>query len=115
MRLKNYIWLPLTFICSSLFSQEKSVQAIKTEHAPKIDGSLDEAVWATAQSLTGFIQNYPNTGQPATAKSDVRILYDNSAIYIGAYLYDNPANIRKQLTSRDDEGQKDVDYFSVFF
>ena len=38
-----------------------------------------------------------------------------TAIYIGAYLYDDPSLIRKQITARDGEQQKDVDYFSVFF
>lgn len=115
MRLKKYICLPLFLICGSLLSQEKITQAIKIEQAPQIDGSLNDPVWATAPALTGFIQNYPNTGMPATIRSEVKVLYDNSAIYVGAYLYDAPSNIRRQLTSRDDEGQKDVDYFSVFF
>ncbi len=114
MRLRNYICLPLFLVCSASFSQEKSIQAVKIEQAPTIDGSLEDAVWANAPVLTGFTQNYPNTGAPATANSEIRVLYDNSAIYIGAYLYDDPARIRKQLTARDDEGQKDVDYFSVF-
>jgi hypothetical protein len=63
---------------------------------------------------TDFIQNFPNYGSPALAKTEVRILYDNSAIYIGAYLYDDPALIHKQLTARDEEQQKDADFFSVF-
>lgn len=114
MRLKHYICIPLLLITNALFCQVKSVQATKTDRAPIIDGSLSDSVWSAAPILTGFIQNYPNTGAPATAKTEVRILYDNDAIYVGAYLYDNPSNIRKQLTARDDEGQKDVDYFSVF-
>jgi hypothetical protein len=63
---------------------------------------------------TDFIQNFPNYGSPAIAKTEVRILYDNSAIYIGAYLHDDPALIHKQLTARDEEQQKDADFFSVF-
>jgi hypothetical protein len=110
-----YFCLPLLLFSNILSSQEKSIQAVKTEQAPKIDGNLDDAVWKTAPVITDLIQNYPNTGEPATTKSIIRILYDNSAIYVGAYLFDDPANIRKQLTGRDDEGQKDVDYFSVFF
>ena len=53
--------------------------------------------------------------QPASQKTEVKIVYDNSAIYIGAYLYDDPSLIRKQITARDEEQQKDLDYFSVFF
>jgi hypothetical protein len=47
-------------------------------------------------------------------KTEVKILYDNTAIYVGAYLYDDPALIRKQITARDGESQSDVDYFSIF-
>jgi len=115
MRFKNYFCLPLFLFFTSLAGQEKTTPAIRTTHAPKIDGNLDDESWNSAPVLSGFIQNYPNVGSPATRKTEVRILYDNSSIYIGAYLYDNPANIRKQITSRDEEGQKDVDYFSVFF
>jgi hypothetical protein len=96
-------------------SQNKSVEAVKTSQVPKIDGNLDDAAWANAPVLSGFIQNSPNVGAPATQKTEVRIVYDNAAIYIGAYLYDEPAQIRKQFTARDDEGRKDVDYFSIFF
>jgi Carbohydrate family 9 binding domain-like len=96
-------------------SQNKSVEAVKTLQVPKIDGNLDDVAWTNAPVLTGFIQNSPNVGAPATQKTEVRIIYDNAAIYIGAYLYDDPSQIRKQFTARDDEGRKDVDYFSVFF
>ena len=112
---KIYICLPLFLVSTFLFSQEKSIQAVKTKQVPVIDGSLDDEAWKNAPVITGFIQNYPNTGTAASAKSEVKILYDNAAIYVGAYLYDSPDKIRKQLTSRDEEEQKDVDYFSVFF
>ncbi|MBI5857542.1 MAG: carbohydrate binding family 9 domain-containing protein [Sphingobacteriales bacterium] len=113
--MKNYICLPLLLISVSLYSQPKSIQAVKTEQAPKIDGNLDDATWTTAAVLDGFIQNFPTYGLPVSQKTEVKILYDNSAIYVGAYLYDDPVQVRKQITARDDEGQKDVDFFSVFF
>ena len=113
--MKNFICLPLLLVCVSLYSQQKSLQAVKTDQAPKIDGSLDDAAWADAPVLTDFIQNFPAYGLPASKKTDVKIIYDNTAIYIGAHLYDDPTLIRKQITARDGEGQTDVDYFSVFF
>lgn len=115
MVLKNYICLPLLLISVSLHSQPKSLQAVKTSQAPKIDGSLDDGAWVNAPLMTDFIQNFPTFGLPVSQKTEVKILYDNSAIYIGAYLYDDPSLIRKQITARDAEGQSDVDYFSVFF
>ena len=90
------------------------MQAIKVTQAPKIDGNLNDAAWTNASVATDFVQNFPATGQAASQKTSVRIIYDNVAIYIGAYLYDDPALIRKQITARDAELRKDVDYFSIF-
>ncbi len=115
MTLRKSICLPLILVCSSLFSQEKSIQAIKVAQAPKIDGDLSDAVWNDVPVASGFTQTYPLAGSPASQNSHIRIIYDNTAVYVGAYLYDDPSLVRKQLTARDDEGQKDVDYFSVFF
>ena len=97
------------------FSQPKTLSAVKTVQAPQIDGRLDEAVWQAAPVANGFIQNFPSYGSPASASTEVRILYDNSAIYIGAWLHDDPALIRNQLTARDGEQLQDADFFSVFF
>jgi hypothetical protein len=104
----------LLLVCMSLFSQVKTLQTLKTTITPKIDGVLDDIAWKDVQAATGFIQNFPHFGQPASQKTEVRIVYDNDAIYVGAYLYDAPTLIRKQITARDDEQSKDLDYFSVF-
>ncbi|MBK6937681.1 MAG: hypothetical protein IPH18_12960 [Chitinophagaceae bacterium] len=104
----------LTLICTHLFSQEKSFKAFKISQAPKIDGSLNDAAWLNAPGATGFVQNTPDVGNPSTQKTEIKIVYDNAAIYVGAYLFDDPSLIRRQITARDEESQKDVDYFSVF-
>lgn len=101
-------------VCVSLFSQVKTLQAIKTITPPEIDGILDDSAWIGVPFATDFIQNFPHYGQPASQRTVVRAIYDNDAIYVGAYLYDDPALIRKQITARDEEQQKDLDYFSVF-
>jgi hypothetical protein len=106
------IFVALQSVC---VAQRKTITAPKISTTPKIDGRLDEAVWQTAEAATDFVQNYPVFNAPLSTESQVRLLYDNNAIYIGAYLQDDPALIRKQLTSRDGEQQQDVDYFSVFF
>lgn len=96
------------------FSQQKALHAVKTNQPPVIDGSLNDVAWTNLPTATGFIQNFPTYGQPASKRTVVKIIYDNSAIYIGAYLYDDPALIRRQITARDEEQLKDLDYFSVF-
>jgi len=94
---------------------QKTLTAVKTLQAPAVDGKLDDDIWQTAPQATDFIQTFPSFGIPASTETEVRILYDNNAVYISAHLYDNPALIRKQLTQRDGEQRQDVDYFSVFF
>src|SRR3982751_3539783 len=103
MILRKLICIPLLFMSLLIFSQEKSVPAFKTSLIPKIDGKLDDPAWTNVPQATDFIQNYPSTGQRASQKTTVKIIYDNTAIYIAAYLYDDPAQIRKQITARDAE------------
>src|SRR5829696_3610361 len=108
------LWVPLLLGFVS-FSQPKTLQSVKTVQMPRIDGVLDDVAWRQAPIATDFIQNFPIYGQPASVKTEVRVLYDNSAIYISAHLFDDPSFIRKQLTARDGEQQQDADFFSVFF
>jgi Domain of unknown function (DUF5916)/Carbohydrate family 9 binding domain-like len=115
MRLRNYYYIFLLLLCFQSVAQVKTIQAVKTLQAPRIDGELNDAVWKDAPVLSDFIQNSPSPGSKSSSNSEVRILYDNSAIYIGAYLFDDPSLIRKQFTARDGEQMRDVDYFSVFF
>ena len=97
------------------FAQPKKIGALKINTAIKIDGALDELIWAQSDSAINFIQISPQLGAAASNNSRVSILYDDQAIYVGAFLYNKPQNIRKQLTARDGEQRKDVDYFAVFF
>lgn len=97
------------------FAQEKKISAFRIKTSIKIDGNLEEPVWGQSASADSFIVNNPHFGDPASKKTIAHILYDDQAVYIGAYLYDDPEKIRKQLTSRDGEQRKDVDYFSVYF
>jgi hypothetical protein len=115
MLLRRYFILPLLLVYGSLCSQVKTLEAVKISQAPRIDGSLDDAVWNSVTPAMDFIQNFPSWGSPGSQKTEVRIAYDDVAVYIGAYLYDDPALIRKQITARDAEQRTDVDYFSVFF
>lgn len=98
----------------SSVAQVKSLQAVKVAVPPRIDGSLDDDAWKTALPATHFITNSPNFGKPSSVRTEVKVVYDNNAIYIGAFLYDNPWEIHSQLNERDQEQGADVDYFAVF-
>jgi len=96
------------------YAQPKKNHAVKITHTPKIDGVLDDEVWRNAPAATDFITNTPIFGKKATDSTSVKVLYDNTAVYIGAILYGDPKQIRKQFTSRDQERLADVDNFGVF-
>lgn len=61
---------------------------------------------------TDFVQNTPHPGETATQRSEVWVLYDNTAIYIGAKLFDaRPDSILREMTERDNIGN--TDWFAV--
>ena len=63
------------------------IQAAKVDTGPKVDGVLDDAVWQTATPVETFTQQEPNLGQPATERTEVRIVYDTRTIYIAVHAY----------------------------
>ena len=90
---KGIVLVSLLTIPTTLYSQDsqantKVVTAAYTESVITIDGSLTESVWATAQPATDFVQKDPSEGEPATEWTEVRVLYDDKNIYIGAYCHD---------------------------
>src|SRR5687767_3738158 len=52
------------------------LEAVRVPDAePAIDGLLDDAAWAQAPVATDFMQFEPNEGEPATERTEARILY----------------------------------------
>lgn len=111
----------LTAVCSIAQAvgtnslSKKSIQATRTAKPPKIDGFINDTVWQKAAVAKDFIMNSPDFGKPASLPAEVRLLYDDEAIYVAAFLKDDPKLIRRQLTARDGEQRQDVDFFGVFF
>jgi len=99
----NYISLAQT--------DKKSFNATRTDDKIKIDGFFDEEDWQKAPILTNFIQRRPTPGDPSQRKTEVRMLYDDEAIYIAARLYEKKEEIFNILTNRDNTGNSD--YFGV--
>ena len=82
----------------------RSVKALRTLGAIRLDGRLDEPSWRGASAASDFRQIYPRPGAPASKKTDVRVLYDESALYVGVRMYDHPDSIVAQLAHRDATG-----------
>ena len=89
--------------------------AARTQEAPTIDGVLDEQVWQQATPIQDFIQSEPFQGQPATEKTEVRVLFTASTLYVGVICFDsNPADI-VTTDSRRDSDLTGQDSFQMIF
>ncbi|MBW3628873.1 MAG: carbohydrate binding family 9 domain-containing protein [Gemmatimonadetes bacterium] len=90
-----------------------TASAVRITAAPQVDGRLDDAVWAQAPVINTFTQRDPDEGRPASEATEVRIAYDNEAIYVAARMHD-----RSGVTSR--LGRRDMpitssDWFRISF
>jgi hypothetical protein len=89
------------------------VQATRVAAPPVIDGRLNEESWAACTPVSGFTQQDPDEGQPATEQTEIRLLYDDDSLYIGARMADSePSLIARRLSKRDEEG--DADRISIY-
>ncbi len=97
----------------------QSVVSAPTAHTravatpPVIDGRLTDPAWAEATPITGFVQRELHEGAPVTERTEVRIITDGQALYVGAWLYDSdPAGIVPGEKVRDGDISKS-DYFGI--
>jgi hypothetical protein len=90
-----------------------SATAVKRSGAIVLDGKLDEAAWAGATPITDFRQVDPQEGKPASQRTEVRFLFDDDALYVGAKMHDSAgaAGVMTRLVRRD--GNFDSDYFEI--
>lgn len=107
------MWIGLCLL-NPLYGQEtKQVKALKIQAPINVDGILDEVVYDQIQPATDFVQLQPHNGQAAFQPSKVWFFYDETAIFVGAMLYDSaPDSIFNFLTERDEIGMSD--YFGVY-
>lgn len=83
-----------------------------TGDAPRIDGTLDDAAWARATPITDFVQKIPDEGATPSVATEVRLVYDDHALYVFARLArKDPAAIRTSITRRD--GDSDAETFTI--
>jgi hypothetical protein len=113
--MKPIIALLFFFFNTFCFAQQKSYEPTKVNSAIKIDGKQDEALWASANIISDFITTMPSFGKEPQKKTEVKVVYDNTAIYFFGIIYDPNKNIRKQLCQRDAIDRQDCDIFSVGF
>lgn len=71
------------------------------EMSISLDGRVDEASWGRAIPITDFTQQEPVEGGVPSQKTEVRVLFDEDALYISAILYDDPEGIVAYQMQRD--------------
>ncbi len=91
----------------------KALRAVRTPEPITLDGNLNEGAWATTEAGDAFRQSWPRWGAPAPQRTDVRVLYDDRYLYVGARLRHTRglSKIVKRLHRRDQDSVSD--WFSV--
>ncbi|MFN0031652.1 MAG: DUF5916 domain-containing protein [Flavobacteriales bacterium] len=99
-----------TLVINTAHAQEesKTAQAVRTAIAPKLDGNFDDECWMNVPVAKDFVIDNPTPFVALEQKTEVRMVYDDEALYIAFMNYDTaPDSILKQLTGRDNDGNSD--------
>lgn len=83
--------------------EEPAATAVPVMTAPVVDGALNDLAWTGAVPITEFLQRDPRQGEPASERTEVRIVYTRDAIYVGFHNYDSEAASLVATERRRDE------------
>ncbi len=87
----------------------------KVAEGPTVDGVLDDAAWAQAAAIDTFTQIEPVEGQPASERTEVRMIYTSSTLYVGVQLFDSDPTKIVTTDSRRDSALSGQDSFQMIF
>jgi hypothetical protein len=105
----------LLFLYCSVWSQKKIIKTNVLKGSITVDGKFEEESWKNTSIATDFVMFEPDNGKPISTakKTEVKILYDDNAIYIAATMLDDePNKIQREITNRDVFGVSD--HFGVY-
>jgi uncharacterized protein DUF5916/cellulose/xylan binding protein with CBM9 domain len=89
---------------------ERRLMAIRASGPITLDGLPDEAAWSDAPIASHFLQNDPREGEPATLDTEVRVLYDDDALYFGVFAKDDEpgriivSDMKKDFNTNNSDG-----------
>ena len=118
MSLIKYI-LPILILLSTFLlaqNEKKTIEAIRISNPPVIDGDINDSCWNNVPIATNFIQFEPyNDGRAGSQKTEVKITYNNNALYVAAMMYDTaPDSILAEFSERDNgDGNTDIFAFTI--
>ena len=92
-----------------------TIRAVESPEGIQLDGQLDERVYFTVPAITGFIQQAPDEGAPATEKTEAWILFDADNLYVAARVWDSapPSQWVANEMRRDTRQLRQNDTFAV--
>ncbi|MDA2934249.1 carbohydrate binding family 9 domain-containing protein [Acidobacteria bacterium AH-259-D05] len=106
-------WWQSVLLGAAQGSQRKIARAVRVDGSPQLDGDLSEALWNTAPAVSEFLQRDPREGEAATENTEVKIIYNDTAIFFGVVCYDSePERILATERARDGQLQSD-DTFEI--
>ena len=116
----KFLFLFFILIISKNFAQQNTAHnqddfiasISKTTADIKIDGDLNESVWATLPTTTDFWMKFPTNETKAAKKTEVKLTYNNKFLYVGVTCYDTDKNYLVQSLKRD-KGLRNGDGFAV--
>jgi hypothetical protein len=96
-----------------------TVRAVRLEAPLRVDGKLDDRVYAEVPSISDFVQQEPREGQPASEKTEIWVLFDERTFYLSAKCWDTEPDriVAKEMrrgnsaVSRDDSITLTLDTF----
>ncbi|MBM4193978.1 MAG: carbohydrate binding family 9 domain-containing protein [Gemmatimonadetes bacterium] len=96
---------------------QATIRAIKLSAPLKLDGVLDEPVYAQEKPFGGLIQVAPDYGKPASERSDIWITYDDTHIYLSCKCYDesDPSEWIVNELRRDTGGLRNNEHIGMLF
>jgi len=105
----------LNLACLSMAAMEptQSFRALRTTETIQIDGLLDEGVWYKTPVMQDFTQRRPMLGQPSRKRTEIRLLYDDHYLYVGARMHhDLGSKVVQQVHRRDQNSSSD--WFAIY-
>jgi hypothetical protein len=93
-----------------------TVRAVRAVGEMRVDGRLDEEIYAATDAIGSFVQQEPNEFQPATEKTEAWVVFDDDNIYVSARCWDTQPERRVANEMRRDTNQlRQNDTFAVLF
>jgi hypothetical protein len=97
-----------------IVAQESVIKALKSDQSPVIDGKLTDPFWGNAVPFSNFRMVEPTPDAAPSEKTEIRVIYNKSGIYLGIKCYDSePRKIAANTMEHDKSEERNEDQVSI--